>query len=390
MASDAVQGAGKDAVTHALRTGPGTDTRPVAPAVARAIAAVALVVLLVVGGLLVCSCSDHTDKVSIRVLFAGSLIIPFGQLEQEFEAAHPENDVQMEGHGSIQVIRHVSDLHEQADVLVTADYSLIPMLLYEVKDPDTGRPYADWYIIFASNEMTLAYTADSAHADEVTAENWTDIITRPDVRVGCADPRLDANGYRALMMGKLAERVYGRQGLFNDVFGGKFRVPIRQTVAEGVTTVKVPEVLETTSGSNLVIRPYSVQLLPLLESGDIDYTFEYASVARQHGVKYLDLPAALDLSDPEEPGYSSVVVKLDFQRFASVKPEFPGEAIRYGATIPSNAPEPQAAATFLAYLLGPEGQRIMAENFHPMIVPALADNLAAVPEPLHELCVAAD
>jgi ABC-type molybdate transport system substrate-binding protein len=49
-------------------------------------------------------------------------------------------------------------------------------------------------------------------------------------------------------------------------------------VAEGVTTVKVPEVLETTSGSNLVIRPYSVQLLPLLESGDIDYTFEYASV----------------------------------------------------------------------------------------------------------------
>jgi molybdate/tungstate transport system substrate-binding protein len=46
----------------------------------------------------------------------------------------------MEGHGSIQVIRHVSDLHEQADVLVTADYSLIPMLLYEVKDPDTGRP----------------------------------------------------------------------------------------------------------------------------------------------------------------------------------------------------------------------------------------------------------
>jgi hypothetical protein len=32
----------------------------------------------------------------------------------------------------------------------------------------------------------------------------------------------------------------------------------------------------------------------------------------------------------------------------------------------------------------------MAENFQPMIVPALADNLAAVPEPLHELCVAAD
>ena len=50
------------------------------------------------------------------MLFAGSLIIPFAQLEKEFEAAHPDIDVNMEGHGSIQAIRIVSDLHEQADV----------------------------------------------------------------------------------------------------------------------------------------------------------------------------------------------------------------------------------------------------------------------------------
>lgn len=333
---------------------------------------------------------DATDKTRIRVLFAGSLIIPFDQLEREFEAAHPDIDVYMEGHGSIQVIRHVSDLHEQADVLVAADYSLVPMLLYEVKDPDTGLPYADWYAIFASNHMTLAYTDDSAYADEVTADNWMDIISRPDVRVGCADPRLDANGYRALMTMKLAESHYDRTGLFNDVFGGKFRVPIRLATAEGVTTIKVPEVLETKSGSRLVMRPFSVQLLPLLESGEVDYTFEYTSVARQHGVKYLELPPDIDLSDPTDSHYSSVVVKLDFQRFASVKPEFPGEVIRYGATIPSNAPHPEAATTFLVYLLGPEGQRIMAENYHPMIVPALADNLAAMPEPLHDLCAPID
>lgn len=331
-----------------------------------------------------------TEKTRIRVLFAGSLIIPFNQLEREFEAAYPQIDVYMEGHGSIQVIRHVSDLHEQADVLVAADYSLVPMLLYEVKDPDTDLPYADWYAIFASNHMTLAYTDDSAYADEVTAENWMDIISRQDVRVGCADPRLDANGYRALMMMKLAEAHYDRTGLFSDVFGGKFRIPIRLATAEGVTTIKVPEVLETKSGSRLVMRPFSVQLLPLLESGEIDYAFEYTSVARQHGVKYLELPPAIDLSDPTDSHYSSVVVKLDFQRFASVKPEFPGEVIRYGATIPSNAPYPEAATTFLAYLLGPEGQRIMAENNHPMIVPALADNLAAMPEPLHDLCAPID
>ncbi len=331
------------------------------------------------------------ERVSIRVLFAGSLIIPFAQFEKEFEAAYPDIDVDMEGHGSIQVIRHVSDLHEEADVLVTADYSLIPMLLYRVEDPETYEPYADWYTIFATNEMTLAYTAESAFADEVDARNWPDIITRPDVRLGCADPRLDANGYRAFMMVKLAEDYYPAPGLFQDVFGGKFRVPVRAVTAAGQTVVKVPEVLETKSGSSLIMRPYSVQLLPLLQAGTVDYTFEYASVARQHGVEYLDLSPEIDLSDPTYADtYDSVTVKLDFQRFASVKPEFPGEAIRYGATIPSNAREPEAAATFLAYLLGPEGQRIMAENHQPMIAPALADDLKALPEPLRGLCVSAD
>jgi molybdate/tungstate transport system substrate-binding protein len=212
------------------------------------------------------------------------------------------------------------------------------------------------------------------------------------VRLGCADPRLDANGYRALMMVKLAESFYQKPGLFAEVFGGKFRVPIRASETGGVILVKVPEVLEAKSGSSLVIRPYSVQLLPLLESGDIDYAFEYTSVARQHdGMKHLSLAPEVNLSDPAYAGtYDDVMVKLDFQRFASVKPEFPGEPIRYGATIPSNAGDPEAAAVFLAYLLGPEGQRIMAENHQPMISPALADNLDAMPELIKALCTPSD
>ena len=44
----------------------------------------------------------------------------------------------------------------------------------------------------------------------------------------------------------------------------------------------------------------------------------------------------------------------------------------------------------LAYLLGPEGQRIMAENYQPMIVPALADNLDAMPETVKALCTSGD
>ena len=101
--------------------------------------------------------------------------------------------------------------------------------------------------------------------------------------------------------------------------------------------------------------------------------------------------AFVEFSDPAHAEtYGTVTVKLDFQRFASVKPEFAGEPIRYGATIPTNAREPEAAALLLAFLLGPEGQRIMAENSQPVITPPIADHLDAVPEPVKALCVSGD
>ena len=75
------------------------------------------------------------------MLYAGSLIIPFAELQKQFEALHPDIKVNGEGHGSIQVLRQVSDIHDEADVLISADSQLIPMLLYQTKDPQTGKPY---------------------------------------------------------------------------------------------------------------------------------------------------------------------------------------------------------------------------------------------------------
>lgn len=356
-----------------------------------------VLIALVIAATLGCGCSGQAgstagqgegERVSVRVLFAGSLIIPFAQVEEEFEAAHPEIELNMEGHGSIQAVRIVGDLHEQADLVVTADHRLIPMLLYESRDPESGLPYASWSVIFATNSMALAYTSESAYADEVDEDNWYEIVNRPGVRLGCSDPRLDANGYRALMTVRLAEDHYGRPGLFKETFGGGFRIPVRLTKAGEGAVISVPELLETVSGSHVVLRPYSVNLLPLLVSGDIDYAFEYESVIRQHGLEHVTLPPAIGLGDPSYTDlYSGVTVKLDFQRFASVEPEFVGEPIRYGVTIPSNAREPEAAALLLTFLLGPDGRRIMAENHQPVIAPALTDDLGALPEIARPYCV---
>ncbi len=327
-------------------------------------------------------------KATIRILYAGSLIIPFGELEKRFEALHPDIDINGEGHGSIQVLRHVSDIHEEADVLISADSQLIPMLLYASEDPERKVPYGSWRVDFATNEMAIGYTDKSKYASEINAENWYDIVSRSDVRLGLADPRFDSNGYRALMMFALAGRQYGKPALFFDAFDGQFTTPIiaEDDEAGAVTVIHVPELLETASGGHMVMRGYSVQLLPLLESGDIDYAIEYLSVLKQHGLKYVTLPPELNLGDAVlADSYKQVRVDLDYQRFASVKPSFEGLPITYSLTIPSNAAHPAAASLFVQFLLGPEGRAIMDRNYHPMFAHPSCDNLDALPQELRGL-----
>ncbi len=313
--------------------------------------------------------------------------MPFDALEAAFEQANPDIDVRAEYHGSIQVIRHATELHEPIDVVATADASLLPMLMYGATVPETGKPYADWHIRFASNRLALAYHKGSKYADEITAENWPDVLALPDVKVGLADPRFDAAGYRALMAFALAQERSGNYGLFRPMFDGQFTSPITLFLEDDLATITVPEVLETRSGSHIVLRGASIQLVALLQSGDLDYAFEYESVIRQRGLELLTLPDEVNLGSAAlEPFYRKVQVNLDFKRFATVKPQFRGERIGYGITIPSNAPHPQAAERFIAFLLGAEGRKVMNANAHPLLERPTADGYERMPLALRPLC----
>ena len=323
------------------------------------------------------------------VFAAGSLILPFADLETAFEAQNPDVDVLSEYHGSIQVMRHVTEIHEPIDVVATADHSLIPMLMYATTDPDTGKPYASWYIRFAGNRLALAYTPRSKFAGQINDQNWYEVIARPGVRLGLADPRFDASGYRALMALKLAEQVYQKPGLLNDLVKDQFQYPITAFEDDSGTEITVPEILETRTGSGILIRGASIELLALLESGDLDYAFEYESVIRQHNLQMVAFPDAINLgSAAQSQNYGNVVVKLDFRRFASVKPVFRGEPIGYGITIPSNAPQPELARRFIEFLLGPQGRQIMQQNYQPLLDPLQCDGAANMPPELGKRCQA--
>lgn len=346
---------------------------------------ISLFVILLFFLFFISACSPK-EKTPLVVFAAGSLIGPFDAIEKGFEQKYPDIDILPEYHGSIQVIRHTTDLHMKTDVIATADYALIPQLMYEVIDPDSGDPYADWAIRFATNTLGLAYTENSKYGDEITPENWLDILSRPDVRVGIADPRFDPSGYRALMAVKLAETLYGKPLLFSDLFASQFRFPITVEEDGDHALIKVPEVLEMKKGAHIVIRGASIQLLSLLESGDLDYAFEYDSVIKQHELKQLALPDELNLGIEElDSFYGKVQVKMDFQRFAAVDPEFTGSQIGYGLTIPSNAPHPEEAELFIAYLLGPEGRKIMDDYHHPIFEQVFADSPENIPPSLQAL-----
>ena len=327
----------------------------------------------------------HEKKREMRVLFAGSLILPFDDLEHAFEEQHPDVDVLMEGHGSIQCIRQVTELERVADVIAVADYSLIPLLMYETSDPETGEPYADWTLQFATNELGLAFTDGSAYGEEINADNWYRILSRPDLVFGISDPRFDACGYRAMMLAQLAVAHYDEPDLFSNLFSARFtrRVEVQhgqQDRHHDFDTILIPEVLRPENESGLVMRGSSVQLLGVLESGDLDYGFEYLSVSRQRDLNFLALPEQINLSsEAHQENYSRARVKLAYQRFASVNPEFEGKTIHYGLTIPSNAPHPDLAVELIQFLLGPDGQRIMADNHHPMILPPVTDDEEALP-----------
>jgi ABC-type Fe3+ transport system substrate-binding protein len=99
------------------------------------------------------------------------------------------------------------------------------------------------------------------------------------------------------------------------------------------------------------------------------------------------LPATIDLGEESlRDLYRTVQVRPDFRRFASVRPEFTGDVIRYAFTIPANAPDPELARQFAAFLLGPEGRRILEADHQPLLASPELDDATAAPEEVRRAC----
>jgi molybdate/tungstate transport system substrate-binding protein len=350
--------------------------------------AIALVAVALAGSLVysVIYFNMSSGKSTLRILCADSLLYPLTKVQSAFESSYPNVDVELEGHGSIQVIRQVlPPVEAEADVLMVADYSLIPMMMYNVTIPGTNESYADYYVRFASDSIVLAYTNQSKYAREINSTNWYSILMRPDVKFGFPNPQIDSLGYRALITIQLAETYYGNNTIFKNLVTDNFSPPIDSVPTGSNYTIIIPDV-QVPTGNNVVLRDSGVILIPLLESDSIDYCFLYQSSAEQYGLRYVELPDEINLGNQQYEGnYERVWVTFEEQRFATVNMDRDGETIYFGLTIPANAPHPALAAEFVKFILGQDGKNVFQNCSQPVFEPSFTDNLTAVPSELRPL-----
>jgi molybdate/tungstate transport system substrate-binding protein len=290
----------------------------------------------------------------LTMFHAGSLTVPLITMEKAFEAKYPGVDLQREPSGSSKAARKVSDLKKPCDIMASADYRVIDKLLIP--------HYADWNIRFATNRLVLCYTDKSAYAGEINAGNWYKILGRKEVVWGHAEPNIDPCGYRSLMVLQLAEKYYKSPGLYHRLIANR---PMEN------------------------VRPKSVELVSLLQTGNMDYAWEYLSVAVQHGLKYVALPDQINLGNYKyDKLYSEAVVRVTGKKpgtFMNIK----GKSCTYGVTLIKDAPNREAAIAFLTYMLDSRGGLKVLKDmgqppFEPCRVPT-AEMKSGLPAPLRAL-----
>jgi len=354
------------------------------------IASMVLVLIVLVA---VLGCGAQT---TLTIFHAGSLAVPFENLATEFEESHPDVDVVRQSGGSATMISNAiaqKDAGESPpDIVASADYKFIPERMYE-------GGYADWYIAFARNTMVLCYRDNAPGSDDIASGNrtWFDVLRNEEVSYGHSDPDQDPCGYRTLLVVQLAERYY-----YADA--ASFNITPDED-ADGLYDALIPGSEHgrgRTGGQNLTARPggseevvsaKSVDLITALESGDLDYAFEYRSVAVQHGLNYIELNDYINLSkiNEELPGVEDFYYEASIEILTDPGPPSAyaakhGAAIVYGITIPVHAENEELAAEFIELLLSETGKEIIeTENGQPMLDPPICDQPENLPTSLQGL-----
>jgi molybdate/tungstate transport system substrate-binding protein len=242
-------------------------------------------------------------------------------------AARTRAVVQRESGGSLEHARKLTELGRIPDALILADEEVFGELL--------APRFVNEWTAFARNRMVVAYTDRSLAAGEIDPSNWTEILSRRGVQVGRTDPETAPAGYRTLIVLELAALHYGVPGLSR-------------------------RLLDNAPPRN--VRGNAAELAGLLAAGELDYIYEYRSLALANGFRILALPPEIDLGDAARAeSYSRGTARV--RGAEGSYREIAGRPILFASAVPLDAPHPRAARQFAAFFESDEA-RAMLEQAH--------------------------
>lgn len=308
--------------------------------------------------------ASYPQNGTISIYAADSLGKSINQTTVQFNSQHPNVKVQATFAGSSSLISQITQLNKTPDIMVSADYTLINSKLI----PN----YASYNIMYARNEMVIAYTNKSKNSSQINSNNWYQILSQNGVKYAFSDPNSDPAGYRAVMMIQLANTYYNNSSIFSNLVSSNSAITSQ---ANGTGYVISVPTNENPTG-NLTIRSDAAALMPLLQSDSIDYVITYKSLAEQANASYVTLPNELQLSNTSYlSNYSAIKLKQksDTTNGSTVTLT----PIIYSITILNNAPNKLLAEEYVELMLSSTGVQITKNNFLDPITPAILTNTSS-------------
>jgi len=290
-----------------------------------------LIYLLILTTLtLSCSNTGNSNE-KVTIFHAGSLAKPLREIKAGFSKKFPDIDVYTESAGSVACARKITDLEKKCDIIISADYKVIDEMLVP--------HFTDSAVRFARNEMVISYNKKSKYSKEINSKNWFKILLKNDVNFGRSDANQDPCGYRTILLWQLADKYYSQDSI-EYIFSKK---------------------------DKKYIRPKASDLIALLETGAIDYCFQYKSVAIQQKLEFITLPDEINLSKPSfKDYYKSSEIKLRASNKKQITIQ--GEPMLYGISILNDSKKDLATKHFFNYIFSDEGREIFKNNGQELII----------------------
>jgi molybdate/tungstate transport system substrate-binding protein len=269
---------------------------------------------------------------AFRVAYAGSMGVVMDRFIGPAFAKANGAEYQGIGQGAYGLARLLEGRLLQADVFI----SITPGPIYILKTAGmigTAVPVA-------STQMVITYSPKSKFVSEFEASTkgrkpWYEVLQIPGLRFGRTDPATDPQGQNIIFTLLLAQKFYQQAGLVDRILGS-YQNP-RQIFTEP-------------------------SLLSRLEAGQLDASSGYLSAARSHHLPFIRLPDEINLSNPEMGARWYKAVQFSIALPSGKRATLNTQPLVFYAAALRNSKQPALAEKFVQFLLGPEGQKMLADN----------------------------